>query len=64
MSDLQIMGDGEDIFIIRDGVTIAKRGHPDTLQARTWVSLEPGYAAYGPDAEGMLTVEYKGQRLA
>jgi hypothetical protein len=39
--------DGTDIFITVDGVRIAKRGHPGTPQARTWVSLEPGWKAHG-----------------
>jgi hypothetical protein len=34
---------GNDLFLILDGVAIAKRGHPGTPQAKTWVSLEPGY---------------------
>jgi hypothetical protein len=37
-------GEAGDIFVIVDGVKIAKRGRPDTPQARTWVSLEPGWA--------------------
>ena len=40
---VSIISDGEDIFIIADGVKIAKRGHPGTPQAKTWVSLEPGW---------------------
>jgi len=32
-----------DIFIVYNGVRIAKRGNPDTPQARTWLSLEPGF---------------------
>jgi hypothetical protein len=34
---------GEGIFVCADGKRIAKRGEPGTLQARTWVSLEPGW---------------------
>ena len=41
--------DGHDCFIIVDGVKIAKRGHPDTPEARTWISLDPGFKAYGDD---------------
>jgi hypothetical protein len=33
---------GDDLFIVFNGVRIAKRGYPDTAQAKTWVSLEPG----------------------
>ena len=34
-------GDGADVFIVVDGVKIARRGYPNTPQAQTWVSLEP-----------------------
>ena len=53
--------DGQDLFVFVDGVKIAKRGHPGTSEAGTWVSLEPGIAVYaGPD--GSITVEYKDER--
>jgi hypothetical protein len=42
---VKIVGDGVDVFIIVDGVKIAKR------QAKTWVSLEPGWRVL----EGWLT---------
>jgi hypothetical protein len=35
--------EGEGIFVVADGVKIAKRGAPGTAQAKTWVSLEPGW---------------------
>jgi hypothetical protein len=44
MKTLEIQGDGTDIFVIVDGVKIAKRGRPGTPYAKTWVSLEPGWA--------------------
>jgi hypothetical protein len=34
---------GEGIFVYADGKRIAMRGAPGTPQARTWVSLEPGW---------------------
>jgi hypothetical protein len=43
----EIEGDGSKIFVIFRGVKIAKRGHPDTPQAGTWVSLEPGWTVTG-----------------
>ena len=33
---------GVDLLIIENGVTIARRGYPDTPEAGTWVSLFPG----------------------
>ena len=52
---------GDDLFIVLNGVRIAKRGHPETPQAKTWVSLEPGFRVldYGPS----ITVEYEGVKI-
>ena len=54
--------DGTDIFVVRDGTRIAKRGLPGTPQAKTWVSLEPGWRVL--DGERSIIVEYNGQRAA
>ena len=35
--------DGSDIFVVAVGLKIAKLGHAGTLQAKTWISLEPGW---------------------
>jgi hypothetical protein len=35
--------DGEDLFLVLDGVRIAKRGRPGTAHAETWISIEPGW---------------------
>jgi hypothetical protein len=43
VKECRIESTGEDIFVIADGVKIAKRGRPGTPQAATWVSLEPGW---------------------
>ena len=43
---------GEDIFVVLNGVRIAKRGYPDTPQAKTWVPLEPGWRVLdGPNGD-------------
>jgi hypothetical protein len=39
----ELHDDGEDIFVLVDGVKIARRGRPDTAQAMTWVMLVPGW---------------------
>jgi hypothetical protein len=57
----EMVGTTDDIFIVRNGVKIAKRGHPGTPQAKTWVSLEPGWRVLdgkGPDGKPELVVEY------
>jgi hypothetical protein len=38
----ELHNDGEDVFVLVDGLKIAKRGRPDTAQAMTWIMLEPG----------------------
>jgi hypothetical protein len=35
--------DGINVFVVYNGVRIAKRGQPNSPQADTWVSLEPGF---------------------
>lgn len=49
-----------EIYVVLDGVCIAKRGQPDTPQARTWVSLEPGYRVYDSPDKEEIVVEYNG----
>ena len=51
--------DGEDIFIVADGLKIAKRGHRETPQAKTWISLEPGYIVREREDGASIEVEYK-----
>ena len=51
--------DGEDIFIVADDLKIAKQGHPGTPQAKTWVSLEPGWIVRDSADGGSIEIEYK-----
>jgi hypothetical protein len=57
----------DEIYIECDGKRIAKRGYPDTPQARTWISLEPGYQVLDgedrSDGGGSIVVTYNGARL-
>jgi hypothetical protein len=41
-----IENDGADVFVTFNGVRIAKRGKPETPQARMWVSIKPGRAGW------------------
>ena len=54
--------DGTDLFIVFSGVRVARRGLPGTPQAKTWVSLEPGWRVL--DGKRSIIVEYNGQRAA
>jgi hypothetical protein len=54
---------GGDIFVVADGVKIAKLGRPGTPQADTWVSLEPGWTVRDCDDGESIEVECKRQRM-
>jgi hypothetical protein len=50
-------GDGrqrDDLFIVVDGVRVARRGYPGTPQAKTWVSIEPGYEVRDKGKRGLI----------
>ena len=56
--ECRIECDGRDIFVIADGVKIAKRGHPGTPQAGTWVSLEPGWRVLDCQETSAIEIEF------
>jgi len=56
---LTMHNDGEDTFVVADGVTIAKRGRPGTPQAGTWISLEPGWTVSFNTNQSELLVKYE-----
>jgi hypothetical protein len=60
MNKPAIENDGADAFVTFNSVRIAKRGKPQTPQARMWVSIEPGYTVLdgGPSR---LVVKYDGK---
>jgi hypothetical protein len=39
----QTEGKPQDMFLMVDGLKIARRGYPDTPEAGTWVPIEPGW---------------------
>jgi hypothetical protein len=47
-----------EMYIEHDGVRIAKRGRPDSPQATTWISLEPGWVVRDRDYPNGIEVEY------
>jgi hypothetical protein len=51
------MFDGHDLFVMLNGIKIAKRGHPGTPYARRWISLEPGYAVYQSADYSQIVIE-------
>jgi hypothetical protein len=54
-----------EMYVELDGTRIAKRGYPDSPQAKTWIALEPGYQVFdGPrdeDGGGSIAVIYNGR---
>ena len=46
VSEASVESDGKDAFVVYNGVRIAKRGQPNTPEAGTWVSLEPGFRVF------------------
>ena len=61
MTEASIESDGIDVFVVYNGTRIAKRADPNTLQAGTWVSLEPGYRVFDKDYPEKLIVECEGK---
>jgi hypothetical protein len=61
MGQAAIETDGIEVFVVYDGVRIAKRGEPGTPQAGTWVSVEPGYTVLDKGYPQELVVEYEGK---
>jgi hypothetical protein len=58
-----VSDDKGDVFIVVDGVKIARRGYPGTPQALTWVSLEPGWTVLDAKKGREIVVEYNGVRV-
>ena len=57
-SDIKVVGEGKDVFVEVDGVRIARRGHPNSLQAGTWISLEPGWEVFDGEDFESITVKH------
>jgi len=55
--------DGTDLFVVCDGNRIAKRGHPGTPQAATWIPLEPGYSVSDDEDPKTIIPPAKNERI-
>jgi hypothetical protein len=60
LDQARVVFDGQELFIEREGVKIARRGTGP--QARTWVSLEPGWRVFDSyrGRQRSIVVEYNG----
>ena len=63
MHNCELEATDDDIFVLLDGVRIAKRGYPNAPEARTWVSLEPGYTVRDNADLTQLIIELEGVRV-
>jgi hypothetical protein len=52
-----------DIFVLIDGMKIAKRGQPDTAHADTWIMLEPGWLVRDVKGGNAIEVSYERARM-
>jgi len=58
----EFRSEGNNFFVLMDGVKIAMRGQPGTPQAGTWTAIEPGWQVYDSADGSGLVVEHKGVR--
>ena len=59
----ELHNDGENIFVLIDGVKIAKRGLPGTAHAHTWIMLEPGWFVRDVNGGKAIEVSYEHSRM-
>jgi hypothetical protein len=61
---ISIEGDGTDMFVVRNGVRIAKRRRDDNPGKRgTWTPLEPGVVVRDAPDMSYLEIEINGVRV-
>ena len=58
MQTLEIIFKGVDVFVVLDGVKVAKRARPRTAAAK-WVPIKPGVTVRNGDAQ--VEVEFNGK---
>jgi hypothetical protein len=63
MSKIELRGDRHDVFVIVDGVAIARLGRPNTPEAGTWVSLKTGWIVTSNEDHSEIEVMHDGTWL-
>ena len=58
MAEVKVIKDGNNFFVVVDGVRIAQRGFPNSPQAGTWVSIEPGWEVVGSEDPDTIAIRY------
>jgi hypothetical protein len=55
--------ENNDIFVLVDGVKIAKRGQPNTTHAMLWIVLEPGWIVRDVNRGRAIEIRFEGARI-
>jgi hypothetical protein len=63
VGEAEIMCDGRDLFVLLDGVKIAKRGEPGSALAAQWISIEPGYRVLDGADGSEIVIQHHGVAL-
>ncbi|HWS97350.1 MAG TPA: hypothetical protein VN620_12865 [Candidatus Methylomirabilis sp.] len=58
--DVSVIATKEDMFVVVDGVRIARRGYLGTPQDGTWVSLVPGWEVVENEDLRTIAVKHNG----
>ena len=61
--EFKIESDGRDLYVVVDGVRVAKRGHPGTPEAGTWISLAPGWTVTSNEDHSEIEITHDGSRV-
>ena len=59
----ELLNDGENTFVLVDGVRIARRGAADTIHAMMWIMLEPGWIVRDIHEGTAIEVRFEGARI-
>ena len=54
LPELAVESTGKDLYLVYDGIRIAKRGELGTPEEETWIYLEPGYEVF--EGEGFSAI--------
>jgi len=60
--EIKLEWEGTDVFVVANGVRIARRGRKGTPQAKTWISPEPGWRVLDGQ-QATIAVEYTPPRV-
>jgi len=61
---VEMISDGEALFVVVNGVKVAKRGRPGTPQANTWVLLGPGWTVLDRNYPEEIEIMFEGVRIS